>query len=162
MRSFEYVLLHLFRMENIFLHGTFGSSSSLQSSLSTLILKFNSSLSHIRSYLDLKLQIGGLYIDLAFLISQNPLNFFFQSSWVCDGVKDCSLGEDEENCKMTCSDETQFACNPVNSTTPTVPGTRLKLLPTHALRAHRTCIPKNRVCNGKKDCPRGEGNEHNH
>nr|XP_018898096.1 PREDICTED: low-density lipoprotein receptor-related protein 4 [Bemisia tabaci] len=85
-----------------------------------------------------------------------PGGHCIKSSWVCDGVKDCSLGEDEENCKMTCSDETQFACNPVNSTTPTVPGTRLKLLPTHALRAHRTCIPKNRVCNGKKDCPRGE------
>lgn len=76
----------------------------------------------------------------------------FQRTWVCDGVQDCSTGEDEDNCVVTCDAELQFTC-PMNNDT----GSR-GLLPSHSSRASPPCIARKHVCDGKNDCPRGDGN----
>ena len=69
----------------------------------------------------------------------------FQKTWVCDNVQDCSRGEDEENCEATC-EENQFKCgNASNSDTAS------------SSKSAVTCIGKKHVCDGKKDCPKGEG-----
>lgn len=52
-------------------------------------------------------------------------------SWLCDGLKDCQSGEDEDNCKFgpkRCSPK-EFKC-------------------VHSMG----CIPLNDVCNGRDDC----------
>ncbi|XP_046665505.1 sortilin-related receptor-like isoform X3 [Homalodisca vitripennis] len=55
-----------------------------------------------------------------------------QDSWVCDNIKDCEQGEDEEHCQGTvlCDSKTQFRC-----------------------RQDGSCIPLRQVCDGKYQCP---------
>jgi len=67
-----------------------------------------------------------------------------QKTWVCDGVQDCSRGEDENKCEATCEDS-QFRCGNISSNNST------------SSRSTVTCIGKKHVCDGKKDCPKGEG-----
>ncbi|XP_068085893.1 low-density lipoprotein receptor-related protein 4 [Anabrus simplex] len=75
--------------------------------------------------------------------SCNPGNCILKT-WVCDGVQDCSQGEDEDLCEAMC-EETQFRCgNSSNNETAS------------SSRAVVTCIGRKHVCDGKKDCPKGE------
>lgn len=76
---------------------------------------------------------------------------------MCDGVQDCAQGEDEGSCVVTCDPETQFACNSLNETTPVTQVINVKSLPPHSVRPSSPCITKKHVCDGKKDCHRGEG-----
>lgn len=55
------------------------------------------------------------------------------SSWVCDGAKDCTRGEDEENCKTTRScPPNYFMCH-----------------------ADGSCVPLSQACDGIIQCPDG-------
>jgi hypothetical protein len=72
-----------------------------------------------------------------------------QKTWLCDGVQDCSRGEDEEKCEAIC-EESQFRCGNVSSNDSTSTSSRLAI----------ACIGKKHVCDGKKDCPKGEGKSH--
>jgi hypothetical protein len=74
-----------------------------------------------------------------------------QKTWVCDGIKDCSRGEDETKCEPTCEDN-QFRCGNVSG--------HESLSVTS--RSTITCIGKKHVCDGKRDCPRGEGETRNY
>ena len=77
--------------------------------------------------------------------------FLIQKTWVCDGIHDCSRGEDEFKCEPKC-EENQFRCGNVISYNST----------SVISRSTVTCIGKKHVCDGKKDCPKGEGKTFNH
>ncbi|KAK6619502.1 hypothetical protein RUM43_012259 [Polyplax serrata] len=70
-------------------------------------------------------------------------------TWLCDNVQDCSKGEDEENCEQTCH-ETQFNCAAHRKNDSSVSLVRKSPKPLI------NCIGRKHVCDGKKDCPRGE------
>jgi hypothetical protein len=72
---------------------------------------------------------------------------FIQKTWVCDGIPDCSRGEDEKQCGVICEDN-QFKCSNISSNDSTS---------SSSSRSTITCIGKKHVCDGKKDCPKGEG-----
>lgn len=76
---------------------------------------------------------------------------------MCDGVQDCAQGEDENGCIVTCDADTQFACNAVNDSSPVTSSRSARTLPSHTARSSVPCIHKKHVCDGKSDCPRGEG-----
>jgi hypothetical protein len=76
---------------------------------------------------------------------------FLQKTWVCDGIDDCSRGEDENNCEPTC-EENQFRCGNVTSYDS----------PSVRSRSTITCIGKKHVCDGKRDCSKGEGKKCNY
>lgn len=65
---------------------------------------------------------------------------------MCDGVQDCSHGEDESECEDMCDPLTQFAC-------PADPSSNVTAL----IDISPHCIKKKRVCDGIKDCRYGEG-----
>lgn len=68
---------------------------------------------------------------------------------MCDGAPDCSNGEDEEGCPVTC-DATQYLCkSPTPNDTTTISKTA------HMVFQHRdtNCISKKRLCDGLADCP---------
>lgn len=67
----------------------------------------------------------------------------FQKTWICDGVRDCTNGEDEMNCEIHC-EEDQYTC---------------KSLEHLASNAFRNCVSRKHVCDGMKDCPRGDDEE---
>lgn len=66
-----------------------------------------------------------------------------QKTWLCDGVRDCTNGEDEMNCQVFC-EEDQYMCK-----------TQEHLLS----NAFRNCVNRKHVCDGMKDCPRGDDEE---
>ncbi|KDR24262.1 Low-density lipoprotein receptor-related protein 4, partial [Zootermopsis nevadensis] len=66
-------------------------------------------------------------------------------TWVCDGIPDCSRGEDESKCGVICEDS-QFKCGNISSNDSTSTSSRSTI----------TCIGKKHVCDGKKDCSKGE------
>ncbi|XP_049859513.1 low-density lipoprotein receptor-related protein 4 [Schistocerca gregaria] len=68
-------------------------------------------------------------------------------TWVCDGVPDCSKGEDEALCEITC-EENQFRCENITSANDT-----------SSSRSSVTCINRKHMCDGKRDCPKGEDEE---
>jgi len=73
-----------------------------------------------------------------------------QKTWVCDGIHDCSRGEDESKCETKC-EENQFRCGNVSSYNST----------TVISKSAVSCIGKKHVCDGKRDCPKGEGKKRN-
>lgn len=84
------------------------------------------------------------------------LNNYFQLLWVCDGVPDCSNGEDEQECAMTC-EATQYLCEAphvINDTALAVANSAQTSTNHHY---HRYCIPIKHVCDGTADCPNGDG-----
>jgi hypothetical protein len=74
-----------------------------------------------------------------------------QKTWVCDGIHDCSRGEDESKCEPKC-EENQFRCGNVSSYNST------SVISSSTI----TCIGKKHVCDGKRDCPKGEGKAPNY
>lgn len=66
-----------------------------------------------------------------------------QKTWLCDGVRDCTNGEDELNCQVFC-EEDQYMCK-----------SHEHLMST----AFRNCVNRKHVCDGMKDCPRGDDEE---
>ena len=76
--------------------------------------------------------------------------FLIQKSWVCDGIHDCARGEDESKCEPKC-EENQFRCGNVSSYN----------LTSVMSRSPFACIGKKHVCDGKRDCPKGEGKTRN-
>ena len=77
--------------------------------------------------------------------------FLIQKTWVCDGIHDCSRGEDESKCEPKC-EENQFRCGNVSSYNST----------SVISKSTVTCIGKKHVCDGKRDCIKGEGKKRNH
>lgn len=66
-----------------------------------------------------------------------------QKTWLCDGVRDCSDGEDEMNCAVYCEQD-QYTCKSQE----------------HLIsNAFRNCVNRKHVCDGMKDCPRGDDEE---
>lgn len=59
-------------------------------------------------------------------------------------MQDCSRGEDEDMCEATCEGN-QFRCGNVSIGNET------------SSRGSITCVGRKYVCDGKKDCPKGEG-----
>lgn len=58
-----------------------------------------------------------------------------ENAWVCDGSKDCLVGEDELHCEhrhMSCREEDQFMC-----------------------RQDGSCVSLSSICNGSEECPDG-------
>ena len=74
-----------------------------------------------------------------------------QKTWVCDGIHDCSRGEDESKCEFKC-EENQFRCGNVSSYNST----------SLISRSNLACIAQKHVCDGKRDCLKGEGKTYNH
>lgn len=65
---------------------------------------------------------------------------FQQKTWLCDGVRDCTNGEDEMNCQVNCEVD-QYMCK-----------NQEQLIST----AFRNCVNRKHVCDGMKDCPKGD------
>lgn len=78
-----------------------------------------------------------------------------QRAWACDGVPDCSNGEDEQGCQMGC-ELTQFKCRvPANETSKT-----LTVSPQWLAKVRERqplCISVKHVCDGEPDCPEKDG-----
>lgn len=83
------------------------------------------------------------FILVQYLLTKNYSAFYFvkysgsciPESWVCDGVKDCDQGEDEDHCaaKLECRPEDhKFRC-----------------------RQDGSCISLSFVCDGLRQCPDG-------
>lgn len=64
-----------------------------------------------------------------------------QKTWVCDGTPDCSKGDDEINCEVSC-EIGQFMCKAYSNNT--------------LSSAFRACVNRKHVCDGQKDCPLGD------
>jgi hypothetical protein len=88
------------------------------------------------------LSLMQIFIDIQLLLRI----FLIQKTWVCDGIPDCSRGEDESKCGIICEDS-QFRCGNISSNDSTSTSSRSSI----------TCIGKKHVCDGKNDCPKGEG-----
>jgi len=72
-----------------------------------------------------------------------------QASWFCDGEPDCSTGEDEENCPLTCNADLEYKCvtdAPANGTTAAT-----------LMGRSFVCIRKTQVCDAQEDCPQKDG-----
>lgn len=63
-----------------------------------------------------------------------------QKTWLCDGVRDCTNGEDEMDCQVFCEVD-QYMCKAAFND------------------AFRSCVSRKHVCDGMKDCPRGDDEE---
>lgn len=62
---------------------------------------------------------------------------------MCDGLQDCSNGEDEMSCVVNC-EEDQYTC---------------KAQEVLISSAFTSCVNRKHVCDGMKDCPKGDDEE---
>lgn len=83
------------------------------------------------------------------VVSMKTINNVLQRQWTCDGVLDCSNGEDEEGCPLTC-DATQFLCKAKSVSSNTT-------FPSSVTHDLGFCISKKHQCDGLPDCPLEEG-----
>ena len=86
---------------------------------------------------DCQCRNGSQFYSSVFTIKRECIDL----SWLCDGIRDCSGGEDEVDC--VCADD-QFQCNVCKRVDECDDG-----IPFHQ------CINKTRVGDRKKDCRNG-------
>ena len=85
-----------------------------------------------------KIRISCKSCNLPYIIFNNLK--ILQKTWLCDGVRDCTNGEDEMDCQVFCEVD-QYMCKSAFND------------------AFRSCVNRKHVCDRMKDCPREDDEE---